>query len=162
MPLTAASAWLGGLKPSAGIAQADLRIRGPIGKPELRGEVSVHGGMIAVPWLEPPLREIEAMVMLEGERTRVPSWHGRLAEGAIRGTAEVVRAGQEWGVTTSFALDGGRAEQILGYLRGKGELTGRLSVTGTMTFKKGVKRCSICIKLPPAGERCGERTPRPN
>lgn len=131
-PLAAVAGLLGGLQPRAGAARADLTVRGPLRAPEIRGQATVHGATLLVPGLQSPLEEVNAAVTLDGARTGITSWHGRLAAGVIRGSGEVVRGPDGWRMATTFALDNGRAEQLLGPLRGKGEVTGRLSATGSL------------------------------
>jgi hypothetical protein len=133
MPLTAGAALLAGLTPSAGLARVDLGLSGPLFTPVVRGQVTVHGGVLGIPGLPVPLREVEAVVTLEPGQTRVPSWRGRLADGAARGTAEVVHGGEGWSMATAFAVEGARADEVLSTFRGKEEVTGTLSLTGTLS-----------------------------
>ncbi|MFB3820045.1 MAG: AsmA-like C-terminal domain-containing protein, partial [Candidatus Methylomirabilales bacterium] len=131
-PLAAVAGLLPGLEARAGAARAALTVRGPLRAPEIRGQAAVQGATIAVPGLQSPLQDVEAAVRLDGLRTAVPSWQGRLAGGVIRGSGEVVREPAGWRMTAAFALENARAEQLLGPLRGKGEVTGRLSATGSL------------------------------
>jgi autotransporter translocation and assembly factor TamB len=129
--LPALAGFLTGVRASGGLAKADLRVRGSIGAPELRGEVAVHNGTVILLGLPAPIRDLEAVMVLEDRRTRIPSWQGRLADGEIRGVAELI-GGEAPGFEVTFALDRARVDQVLGGLRGTGEVTGRLALTGTL------------------------------
>jgi uncharacterized protein YhdP len=73
---------------------------------------------------------------LEGERALIRSLQARIAEGRVRATGEVAWQGEEWSFQTTFQEEGGRAEQLLaGFYEGKSEVTGTLSLGGTLTSR---------------------------
>ncbi|MCK7478023.1 MAG: AsmA-like C-terminal region-containing protein [Candidatus Moduliflexus flocculans] len=59
-----------------------------------------------------------------------------MAGGSVRATGEIAWHGEEWSFQTDFHEEGGRAEQLLGGLYdGKSEVTGTLSLGGTLTSR---------------------------
>jgi autotransporter translocation and assembly factor TamB len=111
-------------------------VRGTPGAPEIRGTLQVKDGKTMLAGVPAPLEEVQGTIELEGERALIRSLQGRIAGGSVRATGEVAWHGEEWSFQTTFQEEGGRAEQLLaGFYNGKGEVTGALSLGGTLASR---------------------------
>jgi uncharacterized protein involved in outer membrane biogenesis len=119
-----------------GSGTADLQVRGALAAPEIRGTLQIKDGKATLAGVPAPLEELQGAVELEGERALIRSLQGRIAGGSIRAAGEVAWHGEEWSFQATFHEEGGRAEQFLaGFYDGKGEITGILSLGGTLTSR---------------------------
>jgi uncharacterized protein YhdP len=133
VPLAALSGYLPGVKPVAGTARGDLRIRGSLRAPDLQGTLHVAEGTLTLGSLTTLLQDVRGTAELEPGRVRVPELHGRIAGGTLQGNSEVSWRGDDWKFQCTFQADGSRAEQLLaGLYQGTGEITGLLSLSGTL------------------------------
>jgi AsmA-like C-terminal region len=135
-PLTAIASHLPLLQFEGGSGTADLQVRGVLAAPEIRGTVEVKDGRTKLAGVAAPIEDVQGAIGLEGERALIRSLQGRIAGGSIRATGEVAWHGEEWSFETTFHEEGGRAEQLLaGFYNGKSEVTGVLSLGGTLTSR---------------------------
>ena len=132
VPLAALSPYLPGVKPVAGTTRADLRVRGTLQAPELQGTLGVAGGTLTLGNLTTPFQDVQGTAALEPGRVRVQEFRGRIAGGTLQGTGEASWRGDNWTFQCAFQEDGGRAEQILAGLFQGHEVTGLLSLGGTL------------------------------
>jgi uncharacterized protein YhdP len=132
VPLAALSPYLPGVKPLAGTARADLRIRGSLRAPDLQGSLQFSDGTLMLGSMTTPLQDIRGTVAVETGRARVQEFRGRIAGGTLQGTGEASWRGDNWTFQCAFQEDGGRAEQILAGLYQGHEVTGLLSLGGTL------------------------------
>jgi hypothetical protein len=133
VPLAALSAYLPGVKPVAGTARADLRVRGSLHAPDLQGTLQFAEGTLTLGRLTTPLQDVRGTAELEPGRARARELRGRIAGGTIQGSSEVSWRGDDWKFQCTFQEDGSRAEQILaGLYQGTSEITGLLSLGGTL------------------------------
>jgi autotransporter translocation and assembly factor TamB len=133
-PLTLLKDFLpvGGL--AEGLVTADVRIRGHREAPELHGTVEIQGGRFRLEAIPAEFRDVLARLDLQGDRMEIREWQAQLAEGRFLGGGEIHRNGEQWRLRLTFQEDEGRAEQLLaGLYRGKGEVTGAMSLGGTLT-----------------------------
>ena len=136
LPLTAIAGHLPFLQHVGGSGTADLLVRGSVGAPEIRGTLQVKDGKAMLTGLPVPLEELHGTIDLEGERALIRSLQGRIAGGNAQAAGEVAWHGEEWSFQTTFQEEGGRAEQLLaGLNNGIGEVTGALSLGGTLTSR---------------------------
>jgi autotransporter translocation and assembly factor TamB len=134
LPLTALAGHLPFLKPAGGVGTADLHVRGSLSAPEIQGTLQVNDGRAMLTGVAAPLEELQGTVELEGERALIRGLKARIAGGSAQATGEVAWHGEEWSFQTAFQEEGGRAEQLLaGFYNGKGEVTGAVSLGGTLT-----------------------------
>jgi autotransporter translocation and assembly factor TamB len=132
VPLAALSPYLPGVKPVAGTARAALRVRGTLQAPELQGTLDIAGGKVTLGSLAAPFQDLLGTAALETGRVRLQEFRGRIAGGALQGTGEASWRGDDWTLQCTFQEDGGRAEQILAGLFQGHEITGFLSLGGTL------------------------------
>jgi uncharacterized protein YhdP len=133
LPLTAIAGHLPFLQAAGGFGTADLHVRGSLSAPEIRGTLQVNGGKATLTGVPAPLEELQGSLELEDERALIRGLQARIAGGSAQATGEVTWHGQEWSFQTTFQEEGGRAEQLLGGLyNGKSEVTGALSLGGTL------------------------------
>ena len=132
VPLAALSAYLPGVKPVAGTARADLRIRGSLRAPDLQGTLQFSEGTLMLGSMTTPLQDIRGTAAVETGRARVQEFRGRIAGGTLQGTGEASWRGDNWTFQCAFQEEGGRAEQILAGLFQGHEVTGLLSLGGTL------------------------------
>jgi autotransporter translocation and assembly factor TamB len=133
LPLTELPGMPPEVQPTAGSAIANLRIRGSWDAPEVQGKLEIQGGRLSLSGLKPELTQVQATLALSGNRWEVRDWRAHLAEGALRGGAELRRQDGRWKLRATFQEDGGRAEQLLaGLYGGKGEVAGSLSLGGLL------------------------------
>ncbi len=134
LPLVALADYFPIVRPRNGLAIADVRLRGPRSALEVHGSLDIRQGNLALTGIPAEFREVRAMLNLQGNRTQVERWQAVLAEGSFRGAGEIQRNGDRWGLRLAFQEENGRAEQLLaGLYRGKGEVTGALSLGGVLT-----------------------------
>jgi AsmA-like C-terminal region len=135
-PLTAMAGYLPFLQPAGGVGTADLHVRGSLGAPEVQGTLQVNNGKAVLTGVRAPFEELQGTVELEGERALIRGLQARIAGGSVRATGEVAWHGEEWSFQTTFQEEGGRAEQLLaGSYGGKSEVTGTLSLGGTLASR---------------------------
>jgi len=135
-PLTAIASHLPFLQLAGGSGTADLQVRGALAAPEIRGTVQVKDGRTTLTGVPAPIEDVQGTIELEGERALIRSLQGRIAGGSVRATGEIAWHGEEWSFRTAFQEEGGRAEQLLaGFYDGKSEVTGTLSLGGTLTSR---------------------------
>jgi hypothetical protein len=132
VPLAALSPYLPGVKPVAGTARAELRVRGSLQAPELQGTLHFAGGKLTLGKLAAPFQDLQGTAALEPGRARLQELRGRIAGGALQGTGEASWRGDDWTFQCAFQADGGRAEQLLAGLFPGHEITGLLSLGGTL------------------------------
>jgi uncharacterized protein YhdP len=124
------------VQPLAGEATADLRIRGPLSAPDMQGTLGIAGGRLALRGIPAPIEELRGNVEFQGQRVFLRAFQGRFGGGSLRGSGEVSRDGEQWSFRTAFQEDDGRAEQLLaGLYKEKGEVTGALSLGGTLASR---------------------------
>ena len=134
LPLTLLARFLPVIQPTAGIATANVRLRGTSSAPEIQGKLEIQQGGLRLPGVPTEFHDVRAVLEHQGNRTQVRGWEARLAGGNFRGSAEIGRADGRWDLRLSFQEDDGRAEQLLrGLYGGKGEVTGALSLGGSLT-----------------------------
>ncbi len=134
LPLVALAGYLPAVRPEAGLAKANLRLRGRQSAPEHQGILEIQRGRLSLSGIPAEFREVQASLDLQGNRTQIREWQAQLAEGRFRGSGEIGRGGGRWDLRLTFQEDEGRAEQLLaGLYRGKGEVTGILSLGGVLT-----------------------------
>jgi len=133
-PVTAIASHLPFLQLAGGSGTADLQVRGALEAPEIRGTVQVKHGRTSLTGVPAPIEDVQGTIELEGERALIRTLQGRIAGGSVRATGEVAWHGEEWSFQAAFQEEGGRAEQLLaGFYNGKNEVTGTLSLGGTLT-----------------------------
>lgn len=138
LPLTTLPGWPAAVQPTAGSAIADLRIRGSWDAPVLQGKLEIHDGHVALSGLRPEFTAVQATLDFTDNRMEIRDWRARLAEGTMRGGAELLRQDGRWKLRTTFQEDEGRAEQLLtGLYGGKGQVTGALSLGGLLSSEGG-------------------------
>jgi hypothetical protein len=134
--LTAIASHLPFLQLAGGSGTADLHVRGALAAPEIRGTVQVTDGRTALAGVPAPIEAVQGVIELEGERAFIRSLQGRIAGGSVRATGEVAWHGEEWSFQAAFQEEGGRAEELLaGLYDGRSEVTGTLSLGGTLTSR---------------------------
>jgi autotransporter translocation and assembly factor TamB len=135
-PLTAIASRLPHFQLAGGSGTADLQVRGSLAAPEVRGTLQVKDGRTTLTGVPAPIEDVQGAIELEGERAFIRSLQGRIAGGSVRATGEIAWHGEEWSFRTDFQEEGGRAEELLGGLYdGKSEVTGTLSLGGTLTSR---------------------------
>jgi autotransporter translocation and assembly factor TamB len=132
VPLAALSPYLPGVKPVAGTARADLRVRGTLQAPELQGTLDFAGGKLTLGNLAAPFQDVQGTAALETGRARVQAFRARIAGGTLQGTGEASWRGDDWTFQCAFQEEGARAEQLLAGLFQGHEITGLLSLGGTL------------------------------
>jgi uncharacterized protein involved in outer membrane biogenesis len=111
-------------------------VRGSLAAPEVRGSLQIKDGRTTLTGVAAPVEDVQGTIEIEGERALIRSLQGRIAGGSLRGTGEIAWHGEEWSFQTDFQEEGGQAEQLLGGLYdGKSEVTGTLSLGGTLTSR---------------------------
>ena len=121
------------VQPLAGEATADLRIRGPLSAPDMQGTLGIAGGRLTLRGIPTPIEELRGNVEFQGQRLSLRAFQGRFGGGNLRGSGELSRDGGQWSFRTTFQEDDGRAEQLLvGRTKEKGEVTGTLSLGGSL------------------------------
>jgi autotransporter translocation and assembly factor TamB len=134
LPLVALAGYLPAVRPEGGLAKANLRLRGRQSAPEHQGILEIQRGRLSLSGIPAEFREVQASLDLQGNRTQIREWQAQLAGGRFRGSGEIGRGGGRWDLRLTFQEDEGRAEQLLaGLYRGKGEVTGILSLGGILT-----------------------------
>jgi hypothetical protein len=134
LPLIFLTDYLPVVRPTEGLATADLRLRGNRGARTPYGTLDIRKGHLTLSGLSADFREVQAGLELQGTRTQIREWRARLAEGNFRGAGEIGQSGRGWDLRLTFQEDDGRAEQLLlGLYGGKGEVTGLLSLGGLLT-----------------------------
>jgi hypothetical protein len=134
LPLTMLARHFPVVTPTEGQATADLRLRGRQSAPEVHGTLEIQRGRLRLSGLPAEFREVQATLALQGERTEIRGWQGKLAGGSFRAGGEIHRQDDRWRFRLAFQEDDGRAEQFLaGFQRGGGEMTGAMSLGGTLT-----------------------------
>jgi len=119
-----------------GLATVDARLRGPLKAPDLEGRLEAMGGQFTLGRIGTPFREVQGTAEIRGNQIRLSDLRGRLADGNVRGAAEIGRQGEDWSLRVSFQEDEGRIEQILaGLLQGKGDMTGGLWLGGYLASR---------------------------
>lgn len=135
-PLAAIASHLPFLQLVGGSGTADLHVRGALAAPEIRGTVRVKDGRTTLAGVPAPIDDVQGAIELEGERALIRSLQGRIAGGSVRATGEVAWHGEEWSFQAAFQEEGGRAEELLaGLYDGRSEVTGALSLGGTLTSR---------------------------
>ena len=133
LPLVALAGYLPTVRPEGGLAKANLRLRGRQSAPEHQGTLEIQRGRLSLSGIPAEFREVQAALDLRGNRTQIREWRAQLAEGNFRATGEIGRGSGRWDLRLTFQEDDGRAEQLLaGLYRGKGEVTGSLSLGGIL------------------------------
>lgn len=136
LPLLAFASHTPLIKPAGGIATADLRVRGSLNSPEYQGTAQLIGASLAVTGIPPPFQNVQGRAELETGRALVQELRGEIAGGRLRGTGDVSWHGESWAVQFNFQEDDGRAEQLLaGLYKGKNEVTGALSLGGSLATR---------------------------
>lgn len=134
LPLTVVAGFLPVVRPAEGLANVDVRLRGHRDSLETQGTLEIQQGRASVSGIPAEFREVQAALDLQGDRTQIRRWQAKLAEGSFRADGEVRRRGEEWRLQLNFEEEDGRAEQLLaGLYKGKGEVTGALSLGGVLT-----------------------------
>ncbi len=133
LPLPLLQDFLPGVQLSEGIATAALRLQGRREALETHGTLEIQQARLRLAGAPAEFRDVRAKLALQGDRTEIRDWQARLAEGRFRGGGEIRRTGDRWQFRVSFQEDEGRAEQLLaGLYRGKGEVTGAMSLGGSL------------------------------
>jgi autotransporter translocation and assembly factor TamB len=134
LPLPLLQDFLPGVQLSEGIATAALRLRGRREALETHGTLEIQQARLRLAGVPAEFRDVRARLALQGDRMEIRDWQARLAEGRFRGGGEIRRTGDRWQLRVSFQEDEGRAEQLLaGLYRRKGEVTGAMSLGGSLT-----------------------------
>lgn len=134
VPLVLLAQYLPAVRPTEGLASANVRVRGGPGARRLDGTLEIRQGLLTLPGLPAEFRDVQASLALQGTRTEIRAWQARLAGGSFRAAGEIRRDGGRWGLGLTFQEEGGRAEQLLqGLHDGKGQVTGTLSLGGVLT-----------------------------
>jgi uncharacterized protein YhdP len=133
LPLSALVVRLPMVQRVGGTATADLHVRGTLPAPEIRGTVDSSDGTVTLAGIAAPFEDLQGTVELAHKREILRSVRGKLAGGSVAATGDVSRSGDEWNFQLSLQTEGNRAEQILGGRTGGSEVTGAVSLTGTLT-----------------------------
>ncbi len=134
LPLTVVAGFLPVVRPTEGLANVDVRLRGHRASPEVQGMLEIQRGRATVSGIPAEFREIRAALDIQGDGTQIRGWQAQLAGGSFRADGEVRRQGEAWRLQLDFQEEAGRAEQILaGLYRGRGEVTGALTLRGILT-----------------------------
>ena len=134
VPLILLTDYLPVVRPTEGLATANLRLGGDRGARTFQGTLEVRQGRLTLSGLPADFREVQAALELQGSRTQIRDWQARLAEGNFRAAGAIGRNGEHWDLRLTFQEDDGRAEQLLhGLYGGKGEVTGAMSLGGLLT-----------------------------
>jgi hypothetical protein len=134
VPLILLADYLPAMRPTGGLAIANLRLRGDRSARTFDGTLEIRQGQLSLSGLAADFREVQAALDLQGNRARIREWRARLAEGTFRAAGEIGLQGGRRDLRLTFQEDDGRAEQLqLGGSGGKGEVTGLLSLGGLLT-----------------------------
>jgi hypothetical protein len=133
VPLLALAGRLPMAQPVAGTATADLQVRGTLRAPQIRGTMDVAEGRLTFAGLPVPFEDVQGTVELEDERGILRSVQGKLAGGAVRATGDVSSSDDRWSFRIALQAEGNRAEQLLAGRSGGYDLTGALSLAGSLT-----------------------------
>lgn len=134
LPLAALAGYLPAVRPAEGLVKANLRLRGRQSAPDHQGALEIQRGRLSLSGIPAEFQEVQATLDLLGRRTQIRGWQAQLAGGSFRASGEIVQGGGRWDLRVTFQEDDGRAEQLLaGLYRGKGEVTGSLSLGGILT-----------------------------
>jgi hypothetical protein len=147
VPLTLLTDYLPAMRPTGGLAITNLRLRGDRSARRFDGRLEIQQGQFSLSGLAADFREVQAALELQGNRTLIREWRGRLAEGTFRAAGEIGLQGRRWDLHLTFQEDDGRAEQLqLGGSGGKEEVTGLLSLGGPLT-SEGEERADFWRNL---------------
>ena len=136
LPLLALAGHFPLVKPTGGMATADLRVRGSLNAPEYQGTAQLTGGSLALTGIPAPFQNVQGRAELETGRALIRELRGEIAGGNLRGTGDVSWRGDDWSFQFTFQEDDGRAEQLLaGLYKGKDEITGTLSLRGALASR---------------------------
>jgi uncharacterized protein involved in outer membrane biogenesis len=134
LPLMALGGFLPVVRPTEGLAIANLRLRGPETARDLQGRLEIQRGRLTLDGVPGEFREVQATLDLQGNRIQIQPWQARLAEGSFRASGEIRHRGERWSLRMNFQETRGRVEQLLdGLYKGKGEVTGTFSLGGNLT-----------------------------
>jgi uncharacterized protein involved in outer membrane biogenesis len=134
VPLILLTDYLPLVRSTGGLVIANLRLRGDRSARTFHGTLEIRQGQLTLSGLPADFREVQAALELQGNRTQIREWRARLAEGTFRAAGEIGLHGGRWDLRLTFQEEDGRAEQFpLGGSRGKGEVTGLLSLGGLLT-----------------------------
>jgi autotransporter translocation and assembly factor TamB len=136
VPLVLLADYLPVVRPTEGLANLNVRLRGDARGRAAQGKLEVQQGRLRLSGIPAEFRNVRATLDLRRSRAQIRNWQAQLAEGSFRGTGEIGWAGEHWDLRLTFQEDDGRVEQLAaGLTPGNGETTGAVSLGGILTSR---------------------------
>ena len=137
LPFQAVTPYIGGVgQPLDGVADADLRLRGPLAAAETSGTLTVQKGRFLLEGYPTEFQEVQARIGLDGPRTHLQDIQARVGEGNFHGSGELHVVDGRWDLQLNVQEERGQLQQLLaGLYRGRGEVTGDGNLSGTLTSR---------------------------
>ncbi len=126
-------AFLPTVEKASGMGRLSLLIRGYWDAPDLTGSLDVENGEIHLENVVPPLKNVRAHTTFTRETTLLDPFEATVGDGALSATLRSDGQGSHTRHTLTLKLVGAGADQVLRGKEREGAVTGRLTLTASLT-----------------------------